>query len=95
MKKLILLLIFIPLVSFGQDTIPATKILTQKEAYMNKMLELKKEYQINPKYKLYPTQNMYNFLRLDTATGMIWQVQWSTDFDKRFEAIATNITQIC
>jgi len=44
MKKLILLLLFIPLVSFSQDTIPATKILTQKEAYMNKMYELKKDY---------------------------------------------------
>ena len=34
MKKLILLLLFIPLVSFGQDTIPATKILTQKKVSM-------------------------------------------------------------
>jgi hypothetical protein len=40
MKKLLFLLLFIPLVSLGQDTIPATKILTQKEAYMSKMLEL-------------------------------------------------------
>ena len=87
MKKLILLLLFIPLFCYGQDTIPATKILTQKEAYMNKMLELKKEFQINPKYKLHPTQNMYNFLMLDTATGMIWQVQWSLNSNKRFTTI--------
>ena len=34
MKKLILLFLFIPIVSFGQDTIPATKILTQKKVSM-------------------------------------------------------------
>tara|TARA_B100001094_G_scaffold209945_1_gene203848 strand:+ start:705 stop:1052 length:348 start_codon:yes stop_codon:yes gene_type:complete len=60
MKKLILILLFIPLISLGQrekiksvqDTISATKILSQKEAYMNKMMEIKKEFQINPQYKL-------------------------------------------
>lgn len=31
-----------------------------------------------PIYKLYPTQNMYTFLELNTVTGQIWIVQWST-----------------
>ena len=75
MKKLILLLLFIPLVSFGQDTIPATKILTQKEAYMNKMLELKKDYNTKDRYVVYPTENIYTSLLLDTQTGRIWQIQ--------------------
>lgn len=30
------------------------------------------------RYRLYPTQNIYMFLRLDTKTGQINQVQWST-----------------
>ena len=34
------------------------------------------------RYKLYPTENIYNFLKLDTATGKIDQVQWSLDSEK-------------
>ena len=30
-------------------------------------------------YELYPTQNIYNFLLLDTLTGRVWQVQWSSN----------------
>ena len=30
------------------------------------------------RYKLYPTQNMWTFLKLDTETGRIWQVQYSS-----------------
>ena len=77
MKKLILLLLFIPLVSLGRDTIPATKILTQKEAYMNKMLELKKDYDTKDRYVVYPTENVYTSLLLDTQTGKIEQLQIS------------------
>ena len=68
-------MLFIPLVSLGQDTIPATKILTQKEAYMNKMLELKKDYNTKDRYVIYPTENIYTSLLLDTQTGRIWQIQ--------------------
>lgn len=31
------------------------------------------------RYKLYPTENIYTFLQLDTKTGMIEQVQWSLE----------------
>lgn len=31
------------------------------------------------RYKLYPTENIYNFLQLDTSTGKIDVVQWSLD----------------
>lgn len=37
---------------------------------------------LKQRYKLYPTENMYNFLQLDTKTGKIEQVQWSLDSDK-------------
>lgn len=33
------------------------------------------------RYKLYPTENIYNLLKLDTKTGMIWQVQWGLNDD--------------
>ncbi|MBE6321066.1 MAG: hypothetical protein E7075_08930 [Bacteroidales bacterium] len=29
------------------------------------------------RYKLYPTQNTWTFLELDTQTGRVWQVQYS------------------
>ena len=35
------------------------------------------------RFELYKTQNMYNFILLDTLGGRVWQVQWSTDKDKR------------
>ena len=36
------------------------------------------------RYKLYPTENIYHFLELDTKTGKIKQVQWNLDEDKEF-----------
>ena len=39
----------------------------------------------NSSFRLYPTENIYTFLKLDTRNGRIWQVQWSTDVN-RFES---------
>lgn len=36
-------------------------------------------------YKLYPTENIYTFLKLDTRDGTIAQVQWGEDESYRFE----------
>lgn len=33
----------------------------------------------NPAFKLFKTQNIFNFLKLDTRNGRIWIVQYSTD----------------
>ena len=44
-----------------------------------------------PIFKMFPTQNLWNFLKLDTSNGRIWQVQYSiNDDDKRFETILNN-----
>lgn len=40
--------------------------------------------EVNGRFFLYPTQNMYNFLLLDQINGRVWQVQWSTNPDRRF-----------
>lgn len=40
------------------------------------------EYEKRDRYKFYPTENIYNFLKLDTQTGRIEQVQWSLDINK-------------
>ncbi|WP_417129685.1 hypothetical protein [Phocaeicola sp.] len=34
------------------------------------------------RYKLYPTENIYIYLKLDTMTGKIELIQWSLDNDK-------------
>ena len=36
------------------------------------------------RYKLYPTDNIYTLLELDTKTGRIKPVQWSLDSDSCF-----------
>ena len=35
------------------------------------------------RFELYKTENMYNFILLDTESGNVWQAQWSFDADKR------------
>lgn len=41
-----------------------------------------------PCYKLYPTENMWTFLELETYSGRIWQVQYSTKGDDyRFKTV--------
>jgi hypothetical protein len=37
-------------------------------------------------YRLFPTQNTWTFIKLDTRNGRMWKVQWSTESDKRFES---------
>ena len=36
-------------------------------------------------YQLFPTQNRWTFLKLNTRNGMIWQVQYDIEGDNRFE----------
>lgn len=37
------------------------------------------------RYKLYPTENIYTLLKLDTATGKIKQLQWSLNNSNELE----------
>lgn len=52
-----------------------TEISSPLEAYWK---------QNQDRFKLYPTENIYNFLQLDTKTGKIDVVQWSLDEEKEF-----------
>ena len=38
----------------------------------------------NGRFKLYPTDNSYNFIMVDVINGNTYQVQWSTKSDERF-----------
>ena len=34
-------------------------------------------------FRLFRTQNIFNFLELDTRNGRVWQVQWNSDANSR------------
>ncbi len=42
-----------------------------------------------PAFRLFPTSNMWTFIKLDTRTGQLWQVQWSLE-DNHFETILSS-----
>lgn len=42
------------------------------------------EPEIAGRFELYPTNNMYQFILIDTQTGKTWQIQWNTAPSKRF-----------
>ena len=44
-------------------------------------------------YELYPTQNMWNFIKLDTSNGRIFQVQFAMEDDKRM-SVPINLTPL-
>ena len=53
------------------------------ELILNSLPLVDKEEEINGRFNLYPTENMYNFLLLDQINGVVVQVQWSLDATKR------------
>lgn len=53
------------------------------ETYLN-LIPLATGSQKKPgRFTLYPTQNMWTFILLDTINGSTWQVQWSQNADNR------------
>ena len=60
-----------------------TNAFTQNAAVNQEFNEISKitELVTPSAYKLYATENMWTFLELDTATGIIWQVQYSVKGD--------------
>ena len=90
MKRLLtsLLIIFISFVAAAQND--TTKVTIQNDTLSSSAkdsLVLREIYnlisQANksalPRYKIYSTDNIYNLIKLDTATGQVWQVQYRTD----------------
>jgi hypothetical protein len=44
-------------------------------------------------YRLFATNNTYNFIKLNTRNGQMWQVQWSLK-DNQFEATPSDISRV-
>ena len=82
------IMVFIPSL-FAQkvDSLQSINILTPRDSLFLEYMDVFINQLREPKYKLYPTTNMWTFLKLNTATGQIWQVQYSLNDDKRFEYI--------
>jgi hypothetical protein len=53
------------------------------ELILNSLPLVDKEEEINGRFTLYPTENMYNFLLLDQISGTVIQAQWSLEAKKR------------
>ena len=79
-----------PILVFGQDTIPAIPlqplIKTDSIAVATPVKPVI-HLEHTPRYKLYKTDNMYTFLKLDTATGQINQMQYSVGEDLQGEVV--------
>lgn len=55
--------------------------------------ENKQEYTYSA-YQLFPTQNMYTFIELDTRNGKMWQIQWHTESKSRFSNVLSDISLV-
>lgn len=64
-----------------------------KKNTINNTAESKQEYTTSA-YKLFPTQNMYTFIKLDTRNGQMWQVQWFTESTSRFVTTLSDISLV-
>lgn len=49
------------------------------EVILNSVALVDFEYEVNGRFNLYPTENMYNFILLDQIDGNAYQVQWSME----------------
>lgn len=47
----------------------------------------------NVVYRLFATDNSYNFIKLNTRNGQMWQVQWSLK-DNQFETTLSDISRV-
>ncbi len=56
----------------------------------NQATQAKQEIIENIRYKMFPTDNIWTFLKLDTRTGKIWQVQYSINDNNRGEIELNN-----
>ena len=80
MKKIMisLMLVFVTLTSNSQNQVNDTT----RSSYKDKQIK-----ETTSVYKLYPTTNTWTFIKLNTRNGKLWQVQWHTEENKRFECV--------
>ena len=52
------------------------------ETLLSDISRVKEEEEMNGRFFLYPTTNIYNFILLDQIDGRAWQVQWGDKKDR-------------
>ena len=89
MKRIILctLILFSSILSGNaQNYTPKDSVvLSPKDSLTFGYLDIFRSQLREPAYELHPTQNAWNFLKLNTATGGVTIVQFSLESGKRFE----------
>lgn len=71
-----------------QDTVSSSL----DEATLKSLMYLKAALNNNPAYELYKTENIWTFLKLETSTGKIWQVQFSVGDADAFEVVLSDVS---
>lgn len=54
----------------NQDSLYSKNGIKENKIFITKEID---------RYKLYPTPDIYNFIQLDTQTGIIYRIQWNTE----------------
>lgn len=88
MKRLLLIILTTLIYSTSFAQFDSNTYLTSE--YVKDVIALQMMQVKSNRYKIYPTENIYNFLKLDTQTGCIEQVQWSLDDNKEFITTLNN-----
>ena len=95
MKRLVVFVscLFLSLSALSQDFFPRDSIKgdgwSQKDSLQMHLLNRVNQ-KAAPGFKLNKTDNMWTFLRLETATGRIWQVHYSINNDNQRGVLPLN-----
>ena len=84
MNKTYVILLICMLVLVSCNNKNTSNDLSHKDSLLFKQLNIFQRQLRDDIFKLYPTQNMWTFLELNTITGQIWLIQWSLEDSKRF-----------
>lgn len=81
MKRLILVFLLLLIFLTGKaqtDSIPSSSndsISVRTVELMSELVTMKMEQNLSERYKIYPTENIYILIKLDTQTGMLELIQ--------------------
>ncbi len=71
----------------------STMIFAQSPTTKPEVTQSKNKVETAPNYQLFPTQNMWTFIKLDTRNGKMWQVQYSVGEGKgRSESVLSSLS---
>lgn len=81
-KCLLLTIVFLGTTEVFAQNDSVMRITNQLLRENNSLVQqIEQDLSLKQRYKLYPTENIYTFLQLDTETGRVFQVQWSLEWE--------------